>query len=168
MKLSWGSAIPAALLLIAAAILVLTFLSQGDNGTNGLEEGSRMPAFAAPLARGTLTGDVNLATASGQGQAGSRPACTVRGPQVLNGCVLQRRGPVVLAFLATGGGCLDQLTALEQLQREEPGLQVAAIAVRGDRDTLRRELDTGGWRIPVGYDHDGALAQRYGVIVCPQ
>jgi hypothetical protein len=45
---------------------------------------------------------------------------------------------------------------------------VAVVAVRGDRGDLRDLVRSRGWRFPVGYDRDGALANFYGVAVCPQ
>ena len=47
-------------------------------------------------------------------------------------------------------------------------MHVAAVAIRGDRGDLRRDIRARGWRFPVGYDRDGALANLYGVAVCPQ
>ena len=58
--------------------------------------------------------------------------------------------------------------ALEQVRRAFPGVQVAAVAVRGDRSDLRRMIAAHGWGFPVGYDRDGAVANLYGVAVCPQ
>jgi hypothetical protein len=49
-----------------------------------------------------------------------------------------------------------------------PGIEVAAVAIRGNRDDLRTDIRRHGWRFPVGYDRDGALANLYGVAVCPQ
>src|SRR5699024_8927597 len=79
------------------------------------------------------------------------------------------RGPVALAFLATrGGDCTRTLDRLERVRRGFPGVQVAAVSVRGDRTGLRRMIAEHGWRFPVGYDRDGAVANLYGVAVCPQ
>jgi hypothetical protein len=103
-----------------------------------------------------------------QGQAGRVPACEVRGPQVLNICQLYERGPVVLAFAVTGGDrCVRQLDTMERVRRRHPGVQFAAVALRGKREVVRRVVRAHGWGFPVGYDHDGALAPLYGVVVCP-
>ena len=53
-------------------------------GAQGLKIGSKVPPFAAPLALGTIDGDVNVARKANQGSAGRRPACSVRGPQIVN------------------------------------------------------------------------------------
>ena len=52
----------------------------------------------------------------GQGSAGDRPACSVRGHGILNSCQLGERGPFVLAFMAhpRGAQCTRELDALER------------------------------------------------------
>jgi hypothetical protein len=163
----WVVGVAAAVLLI---VLVATTLRHGtERGARGVPDGDVVPPFAVPLALSTLDGDANLARKPGEGAAGARPACTVRGPRVLNGCALGERGPFVLAFFATRGkGCVAQLDALEQARAQVPGVQFAAIAIRGDRDGLRSVIRDHGWRFPVGYDRDGALANAFAVQVCPQ
>jgi hypothetical protein len=42
------------------------------------------------------------------------------------------------------------------------------VAIRGDRGDLRKLVGDHGWRIPIGYDRDGALSNAYHVQVCPQ
>jgi hypothetical protein len=127
-----------------------------------------VPPFAAPLALGDIEGDVNVARKAGEGEAGSRPACSVRGPGILNSCQLAERGPFVLAFLATRGTkCTRQLDVLERARAAHPDVQIAAVAIRGDRGDLRALVRRHGWRFPVAYDHDGILANLLGVAVCP-
>ena len=55
-----------------------------------------MPLSTSPC-RGRC--DANVATEAGQGAAGAKPACAVRGPDVLNSCELAEGGPFVLAFV---------------------------------------------------------------------
>ncbi|QEC50170.1 hypothetical protein FSW04_23050 [Baekduia soli] len=158
----------AAVVLVAA--LVVSTLSQGTRrGARGVPDGQVVPPFAVPLALSDLDGDANLATHAGDGAAGARPACSVRGPRVLNGCALGERGPFVLAFFATRGSrCVRQLDTMEQVRRRVPGVAFAAIAIRGDRPTLRAIVRRHGWGFPVGYDRDGGLSNAYHVQVCPQ
>lgn len=138
-------------------------------GARGLEQGSRLPAFAVPLALSDLDGDANVATRANLGDAGPRPACEVRGPKVLNSCALAEGGPVVLAFLVTrGGDCTPTLDLLERARSRHPGVGFAAVDVRGDRGELRDLIRAHGWGFPVGYDRDGVLANLFGVAVCPQ
>jgi len=156
-------------LFLAIAYITINTATTERSSSTGPERGTPMPPFAVPLARSGLDGDANVAVKRGQGGAGARPACEVRGAQILNVCQLWERGPVALAFFAIrGGACEDQLDRLQAVRDEFPGVQVAAVAIRGDRDKVRRDVRARGWRFPVGYDRDGALANLYGVAVCPQ
>jgi hypothetical protein len=164
----YGWFVGVVLVLLIAYATLNTLRSDGP-GSAGVREGSRMPPFAAPLAVGPLRGDVNVARRAGQGQAGRRPACQVRGPGILNVCALWERGPVVLAFLATRGArCTGELDTLDGLRAAHPGVQFAAVSIRGDRDELRALVRRHRWGFPVGYDADGILANLYGVAVCPE
>jgi len=161
--------------LVVIAFVVLNGARTAGPGARGLPTGARLPPFAAPLATAGVDCDeprdpcdANVATRAGQGSAGSRPACAVRGPQVLNVCELAERGPLVLAFLATrGGDCAAELDRVDRVARRHPGLQVAAVGIRGDLGELRAIVRRHGWRFPVGWDRDGILANLYGVAVCP-
>jgi hypothetical protein len=165
-RYGWFLALVAVLLL---AYVSLNTLRNPGPGSQGLKVGSRLPPFAAPLALGALEGDVNVARKAGQGAAGDEPACSVRGPGILNSCQLGERGPFVLAFVATRGTrCTRELDRLERVRAGHPHLQVAAISIRGDRDDLRALVRKHGWRFPVAWDHDGILANLFGVAVCPQ
>lgn len=156
--------------LVLVVVLLATTIQHGtDQGARGVPDGEIMPAFAVPTATGGLDGDANLATRAGEGQAGNVPACEVRGPDVLNGCALRDAGPVVLAFFTVRNQeCIDQVDVLNRVRGRLPGVRLAAIAIRGDRDDLRKLVGGHGWTIPVGYDRDGALSNAYHVQVCPQ
>ncbi len=166
-------------LLGAVAVLAIGYVvangarTEGP-GARGLPAGAQLPPFAAPLAGVARCDspddpcDANVATRAGQGSAGSRPACEVRGPAILNLCELTERGPVVLAFLATRGGeCADELDRLDRVAARHPGVQVAAVGIRGDLSQLTAIARGHGWHFAVGWDRDGILANLYGVAVCP-
>jgi hypothetical protein len=154
-------------LLVVAYITVNTLRTDGP-GSTGIAAGSPMPPFAAPLADSDLVGDANVATRSGQDQAGPEPACHVTDPRALNVCALARRGPVVLAFLTTGADrCTRELDAMQALRSRFPQVGFAGIGIRSDRDDLLRLVRARGWRFPVAQDRDGAVANLYGVAVCP-
>lgn len=158
-----------ALFLVWIVYISLNTLRTDSPGSRGLPDGHPLPAFAAPLALSDLDGDANVASRPGQGAAGQRPACRVRGRRILNSCQLAERGPVVLAFYAARAGkaCGHQLDALERVRRAFPGVQFAAVAIRGDRGDLRRTVGERGWRFPVAYDRDGQVANLYRVAGCP-
>lgn len=165
-----------------AAILVAGYLAIGATrpagpGAAGLPAGSRLPPFAVVLAGSDIACDrdddpcdANVAASGSrdQGQAGSRPACEVRGPTVLNVCQLSERGPLVLGLMATRetpcAGALDRLAGLRHRHR---GLQVAVVSIRGDLGDLRALVRARRWSFPVGWDRDGVLASLYGVATCP-
>ena len=156
------------------AVLLIAYISVNSVrtrgvGSAGLRTGSALPQFAAPIATGPVPdGDVNVARKAGQGSAGGRPACSVRGPGILNSCDLARRSPAVIAFLATRGAqCTGEIDALARAAARHPGLKVAAVSIRGGRDDLRRLVRTHRWGFPVAWDRDGILANLFGVAVCP-
>ncbi len=140
-----------------------------DSGSSrGPAAGTQMPPFAAPIASSSLDGDVNVARTGGEGAAGARPACGVRGPDVLNSCDLVAQAPAAIAFITAGDGrCADELSRLEEAARGT-GVRVAAVIVRGKREEARALVAARGWRAPVAWDRDGVLANLYGVAVCPQ
>lgn len=162
-----GWLVAAVVVALIAYVSLNTLRSEGV-GSEGLKAGTKVPPFAAPLALGEVRGDVNVARKAGQGAAGDRPACSVRGRGILNSCELAERGPFVLAFLATRGAkCTRELDRLEGVRARHPGVQIAAVSIRGDRDDLRALVRRHGWGFPVAYDSDGILANLYGVAVCP-
>jgi hypothetical protein len=145
------------------AVAVIAYISYNSlqtegPGSRGLVAGSELPPFAVPLALSDLEGDANV----------SERACRVRGPDVLNVCELAERGPVALAFFAEPSDrCDDEIDLLDRVRSRYPGVQFAAVAIRGDRDDLRRRVRERGWELPVGHDRDGAVANAYAVAVCP-
>ena len=157
--------------LLALVILVLITLNTivtKPNGAKGIEPGRRMPPFAVPLVLGNLSGDADIATHASEGARGSVPACQERGPQVLNICQLYERGPVVLALFLDAGSCARILGDMQSLARSFPGVQFAAVALKGDRRQLRRLVRARGLQMPVGLDRDGSLVALYKVATCPQ
>ena len=94
-----------------------------------------------------------------QGSAGKVPACSVRGPQVLNMCQLYEQGPVVLALFVDAGSCPDVLER-DAVASRLPFRGCASRRWRSRATVLR----CAGWcrqaslTFPVGLDPDGALA----------
>lgn len=154
--------------IILAYILINGLRTQGP-GASGPRTGAELSPFAVPLAASALEGDANVATEGSLGDAGKVPACSVRGPDVLNSCALAERGPVVLGFLATrGADCTGSFDALQRLSQARPEVGVAGVIVRGDRDDARALVGQRGWTFPVGFDRDGIVSSLYGIAVCPE
>jgi hypothetical protein len=157
-----------ALLALLVVVLVSARSLGGSSGAGGIAVGEQVPPFAVPLALGTLSGDANVATRPNDGAAGRIPACDVHLPQALNICRDYARSPLVLALFVNGGSCPSVLGDLQRLGPAFPGVQIAAVAIRGDRAALRSRLRRDRIRFPVGYVHDGVLADLYRVSSCPQ
>jgi hypothetical protein len=157
--------------VLVLGLIGLNTLRTKSNGSAGLRVGSTAPPFAAPLVFSSFAddADVNVARKADQGGAGKVPACSMTDPGVLNLCRLYASHPVVLMFTATRGGqCIRQLDIVQGLRSRFPGITFAAVAIRGSRGDLRRLTRRHGWTFPVAYDHDGVLANLYGIAVCPQ
>jgi hypothetical protein len=157
--------------MLAVLILILITINTivtKPNGATGIAPGEPMAPFAVPLALGNLPGDANVATAAGQGAAGVVPACTVRGPQILNICQQYEHNPVVLALFVDGGSCAGILSDMQTLKPLFPQVRFAAVAIRGGRGELRKLIRSKHLTLPVGVDADGALAALYRLATCPQ
>ncbi len=145
--------------VLALAYITLNTLGTEKPGSRGVPNGKPLPPFAVPLATSRLVGDA---------QVDPKKACKVRGADILNSCQLAERGPVVLAFFATRSKrCEDQVDVLERVRRRFPDVGFAAVSVRGDRGDVRRLVQKRGWKMAVGYDHDGAVSNAYAVAICP-
>jgi hypothetical protein len=163
--------------ILALAYITLNTFKTEAPGSRGVTPGKPLPPFSMVLATSTRTCEVggdarpcdaNVAAKPGSGAEGRRPACEVRAPDLLNSCELAERGPVALAFVATGSQrCEDQVDVMQEVKARHPAVQFAAVAVRGDVAALRRTIRERGWTIPVGYDHDGAVSNLYAVGICP-
>jgi len=154
--------------VLAIAYITLNTIRTEAPGSRGLDPGDPLPPFAAPLALSGLDGDANLATKPGQGQQGDRPACEVRGADVLNSCQLAEKGPVAIAFVAARSEACDrQVDVLERVRPDYPDISFAAVGIRGDREDLRRTIRRRGWTLPVAWDRDGGVANAYAVAICP-
>jgi len=154
--------------VFAIAYITLNTIRTEAPGSRGLDPGDPLPPFAAPLALSGLDGDANLATRPGEGQQGDRPACEVRGPDVLNSCQLAEKGPLAIAFVAARSEACDrQVDVLERVRSDYPDISFAAVGIRGDRDELRRTIRRRGWTLPVAWDRDGGVANAYAVAICP-
>jgi hypothetical protein len=154
--------------LVILVLLAVNTAVNKPSGIRGVEPGHRLPPFAVPLASGELQGAADVATHANEGQAGRVPACSERGAQILNVCELYERGPVVLALFVESGSCPDVLSDLQALAPSFPGVQIAAVAIKGNRSSVRKLVNTRHLSLPVGIDFEGALATVYKVVSCPQ
>ncbi|HMD51692.1 MAG TPA: hypothetical protein VKG62_03175 [Solirubrobacteraceae bacterium] len=156
------------LALLILALITLNTIVTKPNGASGVPPGAALPPFAVPLVLGNLSGDANVATRPDDGAAGAVPACSVRGPRILNVCELYESGPVVLALFVDGGSCAGVLSDMQALTASFPEVRFAAVSIEGSRTQLRAMVRSRGLSFPVGIDSDGALAALYKVASCPQ
>ena len=91
-------------------------------------------------------------------------------PEILNSCELGRARAVRarLPGHARRRSARASSTCSQRVRARHPGVQVAAVSIRGERDDLRALVRRHGWRFPVAWDRDGSLANLFGVAVCPQ
>jgi hypothetical protein len=168
--------------LIFAAIIVIAVLNtleSKDEGTLGLDKVAEhwpLPEFAVPDAAGQLEGDANVAqdnceTSQAPCPESARrvPACRLRTPGAIRVCDFFSR-PFVLSFWFSRGGstCSEQQDVVDEVYERYRGrVSFLSLDVRDDRDTVRDLIRRRGWRMPVGYDRDGAVDALYRVGLCP-
>lgn len=159
--------------LVVALILLVAYVTYntatGERGSStGPAAGTAMVQFAAPLVDSTLQGDVNV-TQRTAASGTSRAACDLSGSEILNSCQLVRRDPAVLVFInSSQGRCAETLDQVIRAAAKYRTLRVAAVVIAGERSEAQKLVADHGWKIPVAEDRDGALANLYGVAVCPQ
>lgn len=168
-------------LLFAAvvAVALLNTLGGGGEGTLGLDELEprwALPEFAVPRASGPLEGDANVAQddcetsrAPCPESARRTPACRIRTPGAIRVCDFFGR-PLVISFWFSGqgGSCVAQQDVVDRAYARYRGrVGFLSLNVRDDRDSVRDSIRRRGWRMPVGYDRDGAVASLYRVGGCP-
>lgn len=168
--------------LIFAAIIVIAALNtveHGGEGTLGLDKLEArwpLPEFAVPRAGGPLEGDANVAQDDCETSqtpcpesARRQPACRIRTPGALRVCDFFGR-PLMISFWFTRGGsdCSEEQDVVDRVYARYRGrVGFLSLDIRDDRDTVRELVQRSHWRMPVGYDRDGAVAGLYRVGGCP-
>jgi hypothetical protein len=159
---SWVVGIAFLLLIIVVGI---NSLPNAGEGLKGPKPGTVLPAFAAPLATGTIDADVNI-KANGK-EPGHTLACNVHVAAALNGCDLRRK-PSVIVFAGTrGANCLPGFDHIEQVRAAFPQVSFAGILIRMGHGDAAKTVRKGGWHFPIAFDRDGQLTNIYGIGVCP-
>jgi hypothetical protein len=163
--------------VVIIAIAVINTLGNKDENTLGLDKVARrwpLPEFAVPDAAAGLEGDANVAQDDCESSqtpcpAHREPACRIGTPGALRVCDFFSR-PLVLSFwFSRGGGtCSEQQDVVSQVYARYRGqVNFLSLDVRDGRETVRELIRRRGWRMPVGYDRDGAVAALYRVGLCP-
>lgn len=165
-------------LAVIVVAMVQTLGGGGGGGTLGLDRQPShwpLPEFAVPAATGELEGDANIAQDDCESsaipcpeEARRTPACRIPTTGAIRVCDLFDRPLVISFWFSKGGDCERQQDIVDTVHERYRGrVSFLSLNVRDDRDTVR-ELDRQrGWKLPVGYDRDGAVASLYRVGGCP-
>jgi hypothetical protein len=166
--------------LIFLAIVVVAFVSGvgRHEHTLGLEDQEArwpLPEFAVPAAAGKLEGDANVAQDDCESGAlpcpsgeHRTPACRVEEPESIRVCELFDLPAVISFWFSKGGECVDQQDVVDRVFARYRGrVNFLSLDIRDDRGTVQGLIRERGWRMPVGYDRDGAVAGLYRVGGCP-
>ncbi len=165
-------------LVLIVLATIGTLNSGGGEGTLGLDRQPArwpLPEFAVPDAAGELEGDANVAQ---DDCASSRvpcpegdvrtPACRVGGGEAIRVCDLFDRPSLISFWFSMGGNCVAQQDAVSRaFERYGERVAFLSLNVRDEREKVRELIRERGWRMPVGYDRDGAVAALYHVGGCP-
>ena len=147
----------------------------GVLGADAAEAGTPLPEFAVPELPGGPDGDANVYQDdcdSSENPCPSdevrTPACEVDLDRVIRICDFFDR-PLVLSFWFTNPAeCPPTQDVVDTVARRFAGeVNFLSIAIRGDRTEVEQIVRERGWRIPVGWDRDGAVSNLYRVGVCP-
>jgi hypothetical protein len=168
------------LFLVLIAVATIHTLGSGEAGgwTLGLDRPPArwpLPEFAVPVAADGLEGDANVAQDDCESaavpcpsDAVRKPACRISAARAIRVCDFFDR-PLVISFWFTkSGSCVAQQDAVSAVYRRYRGrVNFLSLDVHDDRDTVRDLVREHGWRMPVGYDRDGAVGSLYKVGGCP-
>jgi len=141
----------------------------------GGDRGLAAAQFAVPEALGTVEGDANVFQDNCESSeipcpedSRRTPACAVEGPGIIRVCDLFDR-PLALSFWFTrGADCLPAQDVVDRVAARYRGrVNFLSLNVGDDREDVRDIVRDRGWRIPVGYDADGAVSNLYRVGGCP-
>ncbi len=168
-------------LIFLALIAVATIHTLGGGGgedTLGLDRQPPrwpLPEFAVPAAAGGLEGDANVYQDDCAGSSlpcpeGSvrAPACRIATPGAIRVCDLFDRPLVISFWFGTESGCeAEQNVVSAVAERYRGRVNFLSLDVRDSRGSVRELVREHAWKMPVGFDRDGAVAALYRVGGCP-
>ncbi len=167
-------------LIFAAVIIIATINTLGGKdeetlGLDKLEVRWPLPEFAVPRAAGQLEGDANVAQDDCETsqtpcpQSDRRePACRISTPGAIRVCDYFDRPLVISFWFSRGGNCVEQQDVVNRVYQRYGGeVRFLSLDIRDDRDTVRDLIRRHGWKMPIGYDRDGAVGSLYRIGGCP-
>jgi len=165
--------------LILIAVATYNTVSDATGGLLGVTatiRGRPLPEFAVPNVRGGPEADANVyqddcASADNPCPADQRrhPACGVPASfHAIRVCDYFNRPLVISFWFLEGASCLPTQDIVDHVaQRFRGRVNFLSIDVRDDRSDVDRTVAEHRWRIPVGWDRDGAVSDLYRVGGCP-
>jgi len=162
-------------LVVVATVNTLRTRDDGILGATATAAGEPLPEFAVPDLLGSNEGDANIyqddcRTGANPCPESDRrtPACAVDLPEVIRVCDLFDK-PLAISFWFTrGADCLPTQDLLDRVAgRYEGRVNFLSVNVHDDHDDAAQIAREHGWRIPVGWDADGAVSNLYRVGGCP-
>lgn len=177
MRDRYSLAVGVVFLILIAVATIHTLAGGGGEDTLGLDKQPAhwpLPEFAVPEAAAKLEGDANIAqddceSSSLPCPSGSRrsPACRITTGEAIRVCELFDR-PLVISFWFDHEQCAVQQDVVSAAYERYRGrVNFLSLDVRDSRDTVRELVAGRGWKMPVGYDRDGAVASLYRIGLCP-
>src|ERR687897_954132 len=141
----------------------------------GGDRGLAAAQFAVPEALGSVEGDANVFQDNCESSEipcpedrRRTPACEIEGAEIIRVCDLFDR-PLAISFWFTrGADCLPTQDVVDRAAVRYRGRgNFLSLNIGDDREDVREIVRDRGWRIPVGYDADGAVSNLYRVGGCP-
>jgi hypothetical protein len=163
-------------LIVVATIHTLT--GNGGEDTLGLDKQPPrwpIPEFAVPAASGQLEGDANIY----QDDCGSAglpcpehpprvPACQITTPGAIRVCDLFDRPLVISFWFGTENDCEAQQGVVSAVAARYGGrVNFLSLDVLDSRESVGELVREKGWKMPVGFDRDGAVAALFRIAGCP-
>ena len=162
-------------LIVIATLNTFQTQESGVLGADPTQAGTALPEFAVPELVGGPDADANIYQddcASAENpcpeEEQRNPACAVELERVIPVCDLFDR-PLVLSFwFSNPADCPPTQDVVDRaFRRFGDRVNFLSIAVRGERPELEEIARERGWRMPLGWDRDGAVSNLYRVGLCP-
>jgi hypothetical protein len=164
--------------LVLIGIATLHTLNGNGEHILGLEDEPPrwpIPEFAVPAAAGSLEGDANIyqddcgsASLPCPEQPPRVPACQISTPGAIRVCDLFDKPLVISFWFGTESKCEQEQNVVSSVSARY-GRQVNFLSLDSldSRGSVRELVRAHGWKMPVGFDRDGAVAALFQVAGCP-
>jgi peroxiredoxin len=148
--------------IVVGVIFLAVIVFAGVNSLNtdpiGLEQGARLPKFAAPSATGHIDKDARI----------KDDPCSVPRREAIRICDFFDRPLVLVAWFTKGcDTCPRQLDTVEAVRRRFREVGFVGLDIKDSLENAGKEVREHGWEFPMALDRDGAVSGLYGVVVGP-